>query len=162
MDSVISAVEKAYAYKCDDKAALFPIVTHSFEDGVSEFDTKIGSMDGAGIFGMKIVSAFEGNDKYNLPRLTGTILIFDRETGMLKSMMDGGLITNMRTGAAGTVGCSLEELDAELLGRFFNEGVKSVITIGVMGDPTSSSAEKGISFFNYLRELHTLFHVNYL
>lgn len=40
MDSVISAVEKAYAYKCDDKAALFPIVTHSFEDGVSEFDTK--------------------------------------------------------------------------------------------------------------------------
>lgn len=105
MDKVITAVEKAYAYKCDNKAELFPIVTHSFEDGVSEFDIKSGSVDGAGIFGMKVVSAFEGNDKYNLPRLTGTILIFDRETGMLKSMMDGGLITNMRTGAAGAVGC---------------------------------------------------------
>lgn len=116
MDSVISAVEKAYAYKCDDKAALFPIVTHSFEDGVSEFDIKSGSMDGAGIFGMKIVSAFEGNDKYNLPRLTGTILIFDRETGMLKSMMDGGLITNMRTGAAGAVGCKyLARPESEVL-----------------------------------------------
>lgn len=45
------------------------------------------------------------------------------------------------------------ELNAELLDRFFNEGVKSVSTIGVMGDPTASSAEKGIRFFNYLQEL---------
>ena len=44
------------------------------------------------------------------------------------------------------------ELDAELLGRFFNEGVKSVITIGVMGDPTSSSAEKGIRQSNNINK----------
>lgn len=116
MNDVIEADEKAYSYKCDNKAELFPIVTHSFEDGVSEFDIKSGSMDGAGIFGMKLVSAFEGNDKYNLPRLTGTILVFDRETGMLKSMMDGGLITNMRTGAAGAVGCKyLARPESEVL-----------------------------------------------
>lgn len=116
MNDVIEADEKAYSYKCDNKAELFPIVTHSFEDGVSEFDIKSGSMDGAGIFGMKLVSAFEGNDKYDLPRLTGTILVFDRETGMLKSMMDGGLITNMRTGAAGAVGCKyLARPESEVL-----------------------------------------------
>lgn len=116
MKDVIEADEKAYAYKCDGKAELFPIITHSFEDGVSEFDIKSGSMDGAGIFGMKLVSAFECNDKYNLPRLTGTILVFDRETGMLKSMMDGGLITNMRTGAAGAVGCKyLARPESEVL-----------------------------------------------
>lgn len=105
MDMVIEAVEQAYSYKCSNLAELFPIVCHSFEDGVSEFDIKSGSMDGAGIFGMKLVSAFAGNSDLGLPRLTGTILIFDRKTGMLKSMMDGGLITNMRTGAAGAVGC---------------------------------------------------------
>ncbi len=105
MDTVIQSVEKAYSYKCQGLAQLFPIVCHSFVDGVSEFDIKSGSMDGAGIFGMKLVSAFAGNSELGLPRLTGTILIFDRETGMLKSMMDGGLITNMRTGAAGAVGC---------------------------------------------------------
>lgn len=116
MDTVIEAVEKAYSLKCDNQAELFPIVCHSFEDGVSEFDIKSGSMDGAGIFGMKLVSAFEGNDKYNLPRLTGTILVFDRETGMLRSMMDGGLITNMRTGAAGGVGCKyLARPESEVL-----------------------------------------------
>ena len=97
MDMVIEAVEQAYSYKCSNLAELFPIVCHSFEDGVSEFDIKSGSMDGAGIFGMKLVSAFAGNSDLGLPRLTGTILIFDRKTGMLKSLMYGCLITNMRT-----------------------------------------------------------------
>lgn len=81
MDMVIEAVEQAYSYKCSNLAELFPIVCHSFEDGVSEFDIKSGSMDGAGIFGMKLVSAFAGNSDLGLPRLTGTILIFDRKTG---------------------------------------------------------------------------------
>lgn len=116
MDMVVEAVEQAYADKCSNLAELFPIVCHSFEDGVSEFDIKSGSMDGAGIFGMKLVSAFAGNSERNLPRLTGTILIFDRATGMLKSMMDGGLITNMRTGAAGAVGCKyLARPESEVL-----------------------------------------------
>lgn len=116
MDMVIEAVEQAYSYKCSNLAELFPIVCHSFEDGVSEFDIKSGSMDGAGIFGMKLVSAFAGNSDLGLPRLTGTILIFDRKTGMLKSMMDGGLITNMRTGAAGAVGCKyLARPESEVL-----------------------------------------------
>ncbi len=104
MKTVIKAVEKAYTYKVKGEAELFPIVCHEFNGEDSEFDIKSGSVDGAGIFGMKLVSAFYGNDAYGLPRLAGTILIFDRKTGMLKGMMDGSLITNMRTGAAGAVG----------------------------------------------------------
>lgn len=105
MEDVISAVEKAYMLKCDGQAQLFPLVCHSFEDGKAEFDIKSGSADGAGIFGMKLVSFFLDNSEKGLPRLTGTILIFDRQTGMLKGIMDGGAITNTRTGAAGGVGC---------------------------------------------------------
>ena len=104
METVIAAVEKAYALKVSGQAELFPIVCHEFKGEDSEFDIKSGSMDGAGVFGMKLVSAFYENDAYGLPRLMGTILVFDRKTGQLKSMMDGTLITNMRTGAAGGVG----------------------------------------------------------
>lgn len=43
MDMVIEAVEQAYSYKCSNLAELFPIVCHSFEDGVSEFDHKSGA-----------------------------------------------------------------------------------------------------------------------
>lgn len=107
MDHVLSAVEKAYRFKCDQRAELFPLVCHSFEDGWSEFDIKSGSVDGAGVFGMKLVSAFTRNSEIGLPRLTGTILLFDRQTGVLRSMMDGGCITNMRTGAAGGIGCKV-------------------------------------------------------
>lgn len=105
MDNVLSAVEKAYSFKCDQRAELFPLVCHTFEEGKAEFDIKSGGADGAGVFGMKLVSFFLSNSEKGLPRLTGTILIFDRQTGMLKGMMDGGCITNMRTGAAGGVGC---------------------------------------------------------
>ena len=104
MKTVIAAVEKAYSLKVSGQAELFPIVCHEFSGEDSEFDIKSGSVDGAGAFGMKLVSAFYGNDVYGLPRLMGTILIFDRKTGTLKGMMDGTLITNMRTGAAGGVG----------------------------------------------------------
>lgn len=107
MEQVMAAVEDAYRYKCDYRAELFPLVTHSFKDGWEEFDIKSGSADGAGVFGMKLVSAFTGNSDIGLPRLTGTILLFERKTGMLRSMMDGGSITNMRTGAAGGIGCRL-------------------------------------------------------
>ena len=105
MDLVLSAVEKAYCLKCDHQAELFPLVCHTFEEGQAEFDIKSGSADGAGVFGMKLVSFFLANSHKGLPRLTGTILIFDRTTGMLKGIMDGGCITNMRTGAAGGTGC---------------------------------------------------------
>ena len=116
MKTVIEAVEKAYSLKVNGQAELFPIVCHEFSGEDSEFDIKSGSVDGAGAFGMKLVSAFYGNDVYGLPRLTGTILIFDRKTGMLKGMMDGTLITNMRTGAAGGVGAKyLARPDSERL-----------------------------------------------
>ena len=57
-----------------------------------------------GIIIQKYKFNFYENDAYGLPRLMGTILVLDRKTGQLKSMMDGTLITNMRTGAAGGVG----------------------------------------------------------
>ncbi len=107
MDDVISAVETAYMFKCDQRAELFPLVCHAFEEGKAEFDIKSGSVDGAGVFGMKLVSFFLENSEKGLPRLTGTILIFDRETGMLKGILDGGAITNARTGAAGGIGCKV-------------------------------------------------------
>jgi alanine dehydrogenase len=104
MKSVIEAVRQAYAYKCSGEAQLFPLVCHSFEDGKAEMDIKSGTVDGAGIFGLKLVSWFSGNVRLGIPALTGTIVIFDRETGKLKSVMDGTRITCMRTGAAGAVG----------------------------------------------------------
>jgi len=104
MRSVLTAVEQAYAYKCEGKAQLFPLICHTFDGGDAELDIKSGRVDGAGVFGVKLVSYFPGNPKLGIPALMGTILIFERATGVLKAVMDGTRITNMRTGAAGAVG----------------------------------------------------------
>lgn len=104
MRSVIEGVERAYAYKSSGRARLFPLICHSFQDGAAEFDIKSGSIDAAGIFGMKLVTYFSGNSQLGLPVLSGTVLIFNRSTGQLEAVMDGARITNMRTGAAGAVG----------------------------------------------------------
>jgi len=116
MPGVINAVEQAYAFKQSGLAELFPLVCHVFEECAGEMDIKSGSVDGAGIFGLKLVSAFARNAEKGLPKMMGTILVFDRETGVLKSIMDGSHITNMRTGAAGAVGCkTLARPDSQTL-----------------------------------------------
>lgn len=44
-------------------------------------------------------------------------------------------------------------LDDELLDKFFNQGVKSVSEIGVMGDPTGANAERGKREFDYFQDM---------
>jgi ornithine cyclodeaminase/alanine dehydrogenase len=49
----------------------------------------------------KIVSVYKENpDKYNIPTVLAKIMVQDINTGEIVSIMDGGLITAMRTGAA--------------------------------------------------------------
>ncbi len=49
----------------------------------------------------KIVSVYKHNpEKYNMPTVLGKIMIQDINTGEIVGIMDGGLITAMRTGAA--------------------------------------------------------------
>ena len=55
-----------------------------------------------------MVSVYNDNPKkYGLPTTIGTIILYDPETGMPKAIMDGTLITDLRTGA---VGISVEDI----------------------------------------------------
>ena len=57
---------------------------------------------------IKIASGFYDNGKTNdLPTMIGTILLLDGTTGEILCIMDGSLITGIRTGAAGAVSCGL-------------------------------------------------------
>jgi alanine dehydrogenase len=54
--------------------------------------------------GAKIVTVYHHNVvKHNLPAVLGTILLLDEETGFPVSIMDGGFLTAMRTGASSGV-----------------------------------------------------------
>ena len=62
---------------------------------------------GGGALGLKSVSFFPGNEAGGLPTHLATILYLDAGTGDLLAMMDGRLITEMRTAAVSAVSVDL-------------------------------------------------------
>ena len=54
--------------------------------------------DGRG-YGIKVVSDFYGNSARGLPRMSAVITLFDGETGIPRTLMEGGYVTDLRTGA---------------------------------------------------------------
>ena len=67
--------------------------------------------------GIKWVSGFAGNSKYDLPTIMGLIILNDVNTGQPLAVMDGGYITNMRTAAVSAVAAKyLANKDAKVLG----------------------------------------------
>ena len=53
---------------------------------------------GAG-YGIKVVSDFYGNTERGAPRMTALVALFDGETGRPTTVMEGGFLTDLRTGA---------------------------------------------------------------
>ena len=104
MPSVIDKVAEAYLMKSNKTASLFPMIFHEFEPGVADMDIKSGELQGANIFGHKLVSWFSQNPDKGLPTLIGTIMVYDSTTGAPKAILSAEHITSMRTGAAGAIG----------------------------------------------------------
>src|SRR5699024_5901541 len=80
-----------------------------------------------GVAGLKIVSVFPDNSKYDLPVTPGTVLLVDDKTGVVTSVLDGTYITEVRTGAAS--GAAID-----LLAR---EGSETAALIGTGGQAES-------------------------
>jgi len=68
-------------------------------------DIKSGHLEGAGIYGLKVVGYSSDNPKLRgIPALAGLVIVTSVETGRPLGLVDGMTITNIRTGAAGAVG----------------------------------------------------------
>lgn len=67
--------------------------------------------------GMKLVTFFPDNDAVGLPSHLATILLLDEQTGALRAVLDGRLITEMRTAAVSAVATrTLSDPSARVLG----------------------------------------------
>jgi ornithine cyclodeaminase len=72
--------------------------------------------DGLG-FGVKVVSDFYGNSARGVPRMSALIALFDGETGQPQAMLEGGYITDLRTGAGTALAARhLANADSKTLG----------------------------------------------
>ena len=50
---------------------------------------------------VKLVSVYEDNPGLGLPTVSALVLVFDPQTGRPKALMEGDVLTGLRTGAAG-------------------------------------------------------------
>jgi len=74
---------------------------------------------GTGGIGIKTVSVFPDNVARGIPTINAQVLLIDPETGEVLSMMDGGIITAIRTGAASGLATEILSCpDSENLGVF--------------------------------------------
>jgi ornithine cyclodeaminase/alanine dehydrogenase len=105
MADVIPEIEKVYRLKSAGKCGVFPVVTHEWIKGTKDMDIKSGYIDDlVSIYGLKALTYIESNSEQGLDCLTGTMMVFDSQTGQLKGILDSAGITGYRTGAAGAIG----------------------------------------------------------
>ena len=121
IEKVIDSVKAGYrAYQ---KGVLQQPDIQSMEMPANNGETDIKSCYNQDneVVSVKIASGFYDNGKKNdLPSMIGVITLLDGKTGYPLCVMDGGLITNIRTGAAGAISCEL----------FAREDAKIVCVLG--------------------------------
>ncbi|MBN1318965.1 MAG: hypothetical protein JXA42_26015 [Anaerolineales bacterium] len=99
MGACIDAMEKAFSELANGTARLPLRINIISPKGLAAYMPAY--LQGMNALACKVVTVFKDNPKdYNLPTILGKVLLQDPETGDVISIMDGGYLTAMRTGAA--------------------------------------------------------------
>lgn len=116
LEDCIAAVEGAFLAHAEGRA-LKPELMHVDADG-GEFHIKAGGLKGdeRTYFAAKINGGFFGNKASALPNIVGLILLSDASNGCPLALLESGLITRLRTGAATAVAAKyLARPDSEVV-----------------------------------------------
>jgi alanine dehydrogenase len=105
MKEVIGTVEEAYKAFNSDEVVQPAYIGMHLPSPRGEIDFKLGYCRSNEVISMKASSGgFNQNPAaHGVPSGMGTILLFDARTCALACVMDGSLVTGLRTGAAGAV-----------------------------------------------------------
>jgi ornithine cyclodeaminase len=117
-DASFDAVEKVFAAMAAGDATNFPVVREALghEDALYGFK---GGFDGVGgVLGLKAGGYWPHNlERRDLINHQSTVFLFDPDSGRVKAMVGGNLLTALRTAAASSVSIRhLARKDAKVLG----------------------------------------------
>jgi ornithine cyclodeaminase len=108
MADAIAAVREAFA-AADKGGAVMPAPLElRLPDADGELHVKGAYLEGAPVFAVKTATGFYRNPARGLPVTGGMTLVYDAATGVLRVLAaDGGLLTELRTAAAGALAADL-------------------------------------------------------
>lgn len=100
-EDVIDIVEKTWKWYGEGKVIMPNKITTDMSElnvpgWFNSMPAYIGPMDVAGI---KVVGGYDGNRALGLPYIKANLLVTDSRTGVLKALVSGDYINDMRTGA---------------------------------------------------------------
>jgi ornithine cyclodeaminase len=101
MAACIDAVEAAFVTHSSGEAELPGVIHLDVPEAKGEIHVKAGHIHGSPAYAVKVASGFYGQDP---PAIDGLVIVFDAATGApVAFLVDGGYLTDLRTGAAGGV-----------------------------------------------------------
>jgi len=100
----IRVAEDAFRALSGGSVIMPPIMSVEIPEIHAEMDMKTAYIPGYAGFALKVASSFGNNAALGLPNLSGLMMLFSAETGLLQAMLlDNGYLTAVRTAAAGAV-----------------------------------------------------------
>ncbi|MGI9356191.1 MAG: iminosuccinate reductase BhcD [Rhizobiaceae bacterium] len=117
-DAAFDAVESVFAAMATGAAYNFPVVREAIGHVDALYGFK-GGFDKAGMaLGLKAGGYWPNNlETHKIINHQSTVFLFDPDTGMVKAMVGGNLLTALRTAAASSVSIKhLSRMDAKVMG----------------------------------------------
>ena len=102
-DDVLAAVSEAFKLHSLGEGRVFPVVRERLPAG-GVFGIKSGDVASQGLLGFKAAGFWASNRALGGEPHQATILLFNQETGRPLCVIDGNIVTTLRTGAAGGLG----------------------------------------------------------
>lgn len=103
MPSALRVAEQAFTAYGQGKIQMPAKIYLHLDKYQGDFRAMPAYIEGPEACGIKWVNVHPGNKHYGLPAVMALIILSDPKTGFPLAVMDGTLITNLRTGAAGGV-----------------------------------------------------------
>jgi ornithine cyclodeaminase/alanine dehydrogenase-like protein (mu-crystallin family) len=127
MAEAIAAMKRAFASLSDGRAQV-PLRSHVVvprHDGESLFMPAFVEDEAVEALTVKIVSVFPHNPQHGLPTLHAAVVVLDPRTGRPTALLEGGMLTAIRTGAASGAATDLLARPESHVAAIFGAGVQA-------------------------------------
>jgi ornithine cyclodeaminase len=122
MRDAIEADKRAFALQASGKCVVPLRINLDVEKGAGQALFMAAHLRGLDSTGVKIVSVFPGNAAKGKPVVPATMVLLDDETGEVSAIIEGTILTRLRTGAlSGAASDLLARADAKV-GALFGTG----------------------------------------
>ncbi len=132
MPVCVDAVARAMRAASTGSAQVPPRQFYPLPDGVGTYGLMPGASSELDCFGAKMISLLPDNPRQGRPAIQGFVALFDRPTGDVAALIEGAMLTGLRTAAASGVATrALAREDAVTCG-IFGTGVQAETHIDAM------------------------------